>query len=288
VLDDPGYTVPDPGRGAPPGTMTWLWQNVARFSEGADHARRRSLAADLLRPVDPGRLRAAARDQANAVIDAAGGRPFDVMSRAARSVPGRVLAAALGATDPAEVAGLLAPVAAVYQPGPADPATADASVARLAGLLGRPGEDGGPDERVAARIGLLIQAYDATAGLIGNAVAAAARAPGRRAPGHEPATEPVEALVERTLRADPPVLVTRRIAPDGATVALDLTSGDLVGQLEFGWGPHACPGADHARALAEGVIEPLLARCRWTGAQIRYPPPPALRVPERLEVAPVA
>jgi cytochrome P450 len=228
---------------------------VARFGEGADQARRRSLAVDLLRPVDPGRLRAAARDQANAVIDAAGGRPFDVMSRAARSVPGRVLAA----------------------------------------LLGRPGEtgeDGGPDERVAARIGLLIQAYDATAGLIGNAVAAAARAPGRRAPGHEPATEPVEALVEalveRTLRADPPVLVTRRITPDGATVALDLTSGDLVGQLEFGWGPHACPGADHARALAEGVIEPLLARCRWTGAQIRYPPPPALRVPERLEVAPVA
>jgi cytochrome P450 len=58
--------------------------------------------------------------------------------------------------------------------------------------------------------------------------------------------------------------------------------------LEFGWGPHACPGADHARALAEGVIEPLLARCRWTGAEIRYPPPPALHVPERLEVAPVA
>jgi cytochrome P450 len=67
----------------------------------------------LLRPVDPGWLRAEARDQANAVIDAACGRPFDVMARAARRVPGRVLAAALGAADPEQVAGLLAPVAAV-------------------------------------------------------------------------------------------------------------------------------------------------------------------------------
>src|SRR5580658_2469320 len=44
VLADPRYTVPDPGRGAPPGTMHWLRQNVARFSNGADHARRRDLA----------------------------------------------------------------------------------------------------------------------------------------------------------------------------------------------------------------------------------------------------
>ena len=248
VLGDPGYTVPDPGSGAAPGTMLWLRQNVARFNEGADHGRRRALAVDLLRPVDPGRLRAEARDQANAVIDAAGGRPFDVMTQVARRVPGRVLAAALGAADPEQVAGLLAPVAAVYQPGPADPAAADASVARLAALLGRPGEageGGGPDERVAARIGLLIQACDATAGLTGNAVAAGTLA---------------EVLVERTLRADPPVLVTRRVAPDGTTVTLDLTSGGRGGLLEFGWGRHACPGAEHVRALAEGVIEPLLAR----------------------------
>jgi cytochrome P450 len=263
VLGDPGYAVPDPGSGAAPGTMRWLRQSVARFSEGADHVRRRALAVDLLRPVDPGRLRAEARDQANAVIDAAAGRPFDVMTQVARRVPGRVLAAALGAADPEQVAGLLAPVAAVYQPGPADPATADASVARLAALLGRPGEagEGGPpDERVAARIGLLIQAYDATAGLIGNAVAAGLRAPGRRTPGREPADTLAEVLVERTLRADPPVLVTRRVAPDGTTVTLDLTSGGPGGLLEFGWGRHACPGAEHARALAEGVIEPLLAR----------------------------
>jgi cytochrome P450 len=60
VLADPEYTVPDPGRGAPPRTMAWLRQNVARFSNGADHARRRDLAGDLLRPLDTGLLRAAA------------------------------------------------------------------------------------------------------------------------------------------------------------------------------------------------------------------------------------
>jgi cytochrome P450 len=50
-------------------------------------------------------------------------------------------------------------------------------------------------------------------------------------------------------------------------------------------GLRSCPGAAHACALAEGAIEPLLARCRWTGAKISYPAPPALRAPARLEVA---
>ena len=44
VLADSGYTVPDPGAGAPPGTMAWLRQQVARLSSGPSHARRRDLA----------------------------------------------------------------------------------------------------------------------------------------------------------------------------------------------------------------------------------------------------
>lgn len=276
VLNDPGYRVPDPGRGAPPGTLLWLRQNVARFSTGADHARRRSLAGDLLRPIDPGLLRARARLETGAVIDAAGGSPFDVMAVVARRVPGLVLASALGATDPEQVIGHLGPVAAAYQPGTADPGAADGSVARLTELL-----PGGPGEELAARIGLLIQAYDATAGLIGNAVAAGTR-PAARAL----AVSPVSVQVERALRRDPPVLVTRRVTPDGRTIALDLTSAgdDPAGHLEFGYGPRACPGAAHACALAEGSVGPLLERCRRTGAQIAYPAPPALHAPVRLEV----
>src|SRR5271170_556038 len=219
ILADPGYTVPDPGRGAPPGTMAWLRQNVVRLANGADHERRRELTEDLLRRLDPGRLRAAARDAAGAVIDGAGGRPFDVMALVARRVPGRVLAAALGATDPEQAAGQLAPVAAAYLPGMADRGTADGSVARLAGLL-----PGGPDEQVAARIGLLVQAYDATAGLIGNAVAAGIRAAVPR---------PAADLVAQVLRSDPPVRFTRRVTPSGETIALDLTAAgdDPAGHL---------------------------------------------------------
>ena len=272
ILADPGYRVPDPGRGAPAGTMAWLRQNVARLSNGADHARRRELAEDLLRRLDPGALRAGARDAAHTAIDAAGGRPFDAMTQVARQVPVRVLAEALDVAHPEQASGQLAAVAAAFLPGMADRGTADASVARLAELL-----PAGPDEQVAARIGLLVQAYEATAGLIGNAVAA-----GMQAAVPRPAAD----TVARTVRGNPPVRLTRRVTPSGETIALDLAAArdDPAGHLAFGYGPRACPGAAHARALAEGAGEPLLGRCRWTGAEISYPDPPALHVPVSLEL----
>jgi cytochrome P450 len=272
ILADPGSRVPDPGRGAPAGTMAWLRQNVVRLSNGADHERRRELTEDLLRRLDPAALRAGARDATNAVIDGAGGRPFDAMTLVARRVPARLLAAALDAADPERAIEQLAAVGAAYLPGTADRGTADVSVARLAELL-----PGGPDEQVAARIGLLVQSYDATAGLIGNAVAAGIRAA---------ASPPAADLVAQTLRSDPPVRFTRRVTPSGETIALDLTAArdDPAGHLAFGSGPRTCPGEAHARALAGGAVEPLLGRCRWTGAEISYPEPPALHVPVRLEL----
>jgi cytochrome P450 len=273
ILADPVCTVPHPGSGAPPATMAWLRQNVARLSNGADHARRRDLADDLLRPLDPGLLRAGASAATSAIIDRADGRPFDAMALVAGRVPGLVLSRALGACDPEKVIAELPPVAAAYLPGSPGNAEADGCVARLAGLL-----PPGPGEQVAARIGLLIQAYAATAGLIGNAVAAGIRS-----------DHPVSAdqLVARVLCTEPPVRFTRRVTPSGETIALDLTvaGGDPAGHLAFGYGEHACPGSAHAIALAEGAAGPLLARCRWTGAAISYPEPPALRAPERLELA---
>ena len=284
VLADPRYAVPDPGRGAPPGTMHWLRQNVARFSNGADHARRRELAGQLLRGLVPGLLRALAYHEASAVIDRAHGRPFDAIALVARRVPGLVLAAGLGAEDPEQVTGELATVAIAYLPGAADPQRADGSVARLTELL-----PAGPAELVAARIGLLIQAYAATAGLIGTSVADGLRAGGRR-----PADNGVRAdlrisvaeLVGGALRGHPPVQVTGRVGPAGETITLDLAAAgdDPAGPLAFGSGQHACPGQGRARALAEGAAEPLLARCRLTGEHIGYPAPPALQVPDRLEL----
>ena len=273
VLADSGYTVPDPGAGAPPGTMAWLRQNVARLSSGPSHTRRRDLAAGLLLPLDPDLLRAGARKATSMIIAAADRRPFDAMALVARRVPGLVLARALGAADPDLVAAQLPAVAAAYLPGSPGNAQADGCVARLTELL-----PDGPGEQLAARIGLLIQAYAATAGLIGNAVAAGIR---------EDHPVPAAELVTRVLRTGPPVRFTQRVTPSGETIALDLTTAgdDPAGHLAFGYGGHGCPGSVHAIALAEGTAEPLLARCRWTGAEISYPGPPALRAPEHLELA---
>jgi cytochrome P450 len=272
ILADPDYRVPDPGRGAPSGTLAWLRQNVARLSNGADHERRRELAEDLLRCVDPAVLRAGARDATNAAIDGAAGRPFDAMTLVARQVPVRVLATALDVAHPEQATGQLAGVAAAFLPGTIDRGTADGSVARLAELL-----PAGPDEQVAARIGLLVQAYEATAGLIGNAVAAAMTAA---------APQAAAGAVAQAVRSNPPVRLTRRVTPSGETIALDLTAArdDPAGHLAFGSGLRACPGAAHACALAEGAVGPLLGRCRWTGAGISYPGPPALHVPVSLEL----
>jgi cytochrome P450 len=272
ILADPGHTVPGPGTGAPPVTMAWLRQNVARLSSGADHGRRRDLAVGLLRPLDLGLLRAGASRITSTIIAASDRRPFDAMALVARRVPGLVLARALGAADPDLAVAQLPAVAAAYLPGSPGSADADDGVARLTRLL-----PAGPGEHVAARIGLLIQAYAATAGLIGNAVAAGIR---------EDHPVPAAQLVARVLRAEPPVRFTQRVAPSGETVALDLTVArdDPAGHLAFGYGEHACPGSAHAIALAEGTAEPLLARCRWTGAEISYPEPPALHAPECLEL----
>jgi cytochrome P450 len=272
ILADPAHTVPDPGAGATPATMAWLRQNVSRMSSGADHGRRRDLAVGLLRPLDLGLLRTGASRITSTIIAASDRRPFDAMALVARRVPGLVLARALGAADPDLAVAQLPAVAAAYLPGSPGSADADDCVSRLIRLL-----PAGPGEHVAARIGLLIQAYAATAGLIGNAVVAGIRE------GHP---VPAARLVARVMRGEPPVRFTQRVAPSGETVVLDLTVArdDQAGHLAFGYGQHACPGSAHAIALAEGTAEPLLARCRWTGAEISYPEPPALYAPERLEL----
>jgi hypothetical protein len=184
------------------GTLSWLRATVSRFSAGADHARRRALIAERLAALDPGSLRARARELAG---DAA-------------SVPVIVLAEALGARDPAAAAQAVALIAPAYNPPSpgAAPAGADAAVASLLSLLGR-----ADPEAAAQDIAILVQAYAATAALI--------------AAGGE--LDP------------PPVPLTRRIAPDGTLVEVDLSG------RPFGEGPRACPAAEHALALAAGVLE---------------------------------
>src|SRR5262245_21596858 len=138
------YPVPAPGPPGPYGTITWLRATVCRFAEGETHARRRALVESLLADLDPARLREEAAQMAG--VDA----PY---------VPAAVLARALGAHE--DVVSDVRIVAAAYHPHTAASAEADAALTRV--LAGLPEGD---EELVAARVSLLVQACEATAGLV--------------------------------------------------------------------------------------------------------------------------
>ncbi|MEU2790191.1 hypothetical protein [Streptomyces sp. NPDC007100] len=274
MLSDPAWVVPPVPQDVPAGSMAWLRAHVARFSSGDAHARRRAAAAARLGgPEAAGALRDAARTRAEALLRGPG--PVEVMAEVARVVPVEVLAAGLALLPvTADTAGLVGEVARAYHAHGETVPAADEALARLVAACG-----GAWDEDTAARVGLLVQAYDATAGLIGNAArlmlthAAAAQA-----------GDPAANFLDRALRVDPPVRGTLRApAGGGAPVRAGLVTAD--GALPFGAGAHACPGREHARALAAGVLDALRARgCRLARPDLVYIPSANLRILDSLEV----
>jgi cytochrome P450 len=259
-------TVPPGGAVAGGPDMAWLRATVSRFASGPTHGRRRALATALLDEIDPTTLREHAAAATRAAL-AAGASPQAI----AGHVPVAILAAALGLD--AEVVGDVAIAAQGYQPGTDAGPRGDLAVEALVAACG-----GAPDENTAARIALLVQACDATAGLIAKALAAGPRAP-------ECTT--ADALITETLRFDPPVQAMRRacVAPtavgaaavdDGTLVIVDVPAAnrdpavftdpdafdpgrpDAERHLTFGTGIRPCPGRDHAVALAAGVISVLV------------------------------
>ncbi len=182
---DPTYTVP-PVEPAASG-VAWLRATVVRFSEGSDRARRRAIVEAELARVDLDALR----------------RPGNPVAK---------LAHELGL--PRGVVNDVSVVARAYQPHTPITTQADQAVARLVAACG-----GVWDEATANRIGLLVQACDATNALIAG--------------------------------KNPPVSVTRRVAPDGTTIQISLADAP------FGLGRHACPGRAQAHALAEGTFHRL-------------------------------
>ncbi|MEQ4304053.1 hypothetical protein ABNF97_22170 [Plantactinospora sp. B6F1] len=207
VLTDPTFVVPP----VPPARtgVGWLRATVGRFSTGEAHRRRRALAVAILDAIPPEILRAAGPAH-----------------------PVAILARGMGIEGP--VVELVRDVAQAYQPGTGDEPRADAAVDRLVTLLG-----GLRDEPTAARIGVLVQACEAT-------VALTERARHRR--------------VEDVLRDEPPVPQTRRQALVTTTVGgVTIEAGEVVwvglaGDLAFGAGARRCPGRAHALALVEAAL----------------------------------
>jgi hypothetical protein len=125
------------------------------------------------------------------------------------SSPAATLLAAMGLPPGLEAD--VATVALAYQPHVPVPPEADAAADRLVAACG------GRTAESAARVCVLIQAHAATL-----------------------------ALIARLQAGDggPAVPVTRRVAPDGREVLVDLA------RAPFGAGPHACPGQALALYLA--------------------------------------
>ncbi|MGW4833964.1 oxidoreductase [Amycolatopsis japonica] len=209
--------VPPVPQDVEPGGVRWLRANVARFSRPEDHARRRALVLTELVPMG------SVRDKAFALAKA--------MRDEVERVPVAVLAAELGLPD---VSRDIATVSAAYHPHTEIGDDAEEAMRRLVEACG-----GAADERTAARIGLLVQACDATAKLLGKALAA-----------HRPG-EDAESLIDRVLREDPPVRITRRWV-GGEVVEVDLS------EHPFGAGPKQCPGEASARQVAAGILDALL------------------------------
>jgi cytochrome P450 len=207
VLTAPAFMVPP----VPPasGGVAWLRHTVARFSSGTAHDRRRALVIGLLDAI-----------------------PLESLRARSRMHPVAILALAIGADE--SVTDLVRDVAQAYQPGTGDESRADAAVDRLVAVFG-----GVFDEPTAARIGLLVQACEATAVLIERA---------RHRPVHE------------VLREDPPVSATKRRALATTTVGdITVEAGEVVqvclaGDLAFGAGSHRCPGRAHAFALVDNAL----------------------------------
>jgi cytochrome P450 len=319
VLANPVYEVPVAVGGGPAGTISWLRASVSRFANGEAHARRRALAIGELERISPLALREDAGRRAHAALDAAASAGRLDVTSLARRVPMAALAAALGITDADRAACAVPVVAAAYFPG-ADAGqertdrerAADLATAELARMLGP-----GSEEVIAARIALLVQGCDATAGLIGEAIHRALTPP----PDQLSAWS-TQAILAEVLRHDPPARVSRRVSreaaelcgqrvPAGSVVLLRIDSANrdpavfdepdrfdparfdpggfdpgrgALSSLTFGDGLRPCPGPAHALMLAAGVVQAVRDRCAAVAGAVERGSRLMAGVPTRLEV----
>ncbi|GAA3831035.1 isocitrate lyase/phosphoenolpyruvate mutase family protein [Streptomyces phyllanthi] len=234
ALADPALVpeLPAADDGPPGASVSWLRATVARFCSGEPHHRRRALVEAELARLEPASLRQAV----------AAGPEADVRTRVVRT-----LAEALGMPQPGAVAQAVIVVAGAYFGG--GDAAADEAVARLVARLAPDPADEAALEAAANRIGLLVQACDATTALV------------------EAAADSGDVPLARVLREVPPVRTMRRIAARATHVSgREIAEADVVllglatanrthpVPLAFGAPPRVCPGRRHALALADGLL----------------------------------
>jgi cytochrome P450 len=330
----PAEPVPTALRGTEAGEV---FRRLVRMNDGPAHVALKRAVASALGPLDAGSVRTACAAQASALSAEAEEHGDGPVTGFAFRFPVRVVASLLGVPDDhlAATAAAVGELVRGMAPG-ADAAAIDTASdaaarlsARLAALHAAPsgarrgsllaaltaeaaraGCDDGAAV-VANAIGLMTQAHDATAGLIGNTLLAlSADAALLRRVRSDPAR--VVDMVDDLLRRDPPVQNTRRFLCRHATVAgREMREGDAVLVLlaaatrdggggrparpaadasgfAFGAGAHACPGAMLARTIAAAAVEHLLASgldVAGLREGMTYRPSPNARIPVFARVA---
>jgi cytochrome P450 len=236
-LEEPALVPPPAPAGIGRGAVARLRAAMARFSGPEDHAGRRAAVMSVIEGFDLDQLRQAAAARTAGWSD----------DEAGRHVPVAVLASALGVEDGDldAVVDDVGRVAEVIGRGEDVTAAADDAAERL---LARFADH--PDGGAVAVVSVLYQSYDATAALL-------AETQRSRATG-----EPRRSAITRTVRTAVGDTEVAGVAiPEGTTVVLGLASADL----EFGAGPHACPGQEVAQALVDGILDGLEVRTRDRG-----------------------
>jgi cytochrome P450 len=284
----PAEPVPRALVGSPAGE---IFGHLVRMNDGAGHMRLKPGVAARVASIDPARVTEQSARWSRHLADELGpaARPERLADFAFR-LPVFVIAGLLGVAPAAlpqtavwagQFVGCLAPGAPAEQLERGK-AAAGQLITQFCALMRRDGLDA----VVANTIGYLSQAYEATAGLIGNTLVALAR---NREARDRVRTEPelLPWVVREVARHDSPVQNTRRfLAEDAAVAGQAMQAGDTVlvvlaaanrdpsanahperfdplrrerRTFTFGLGAHACPGEALAIAIAQAGVAHLLA-----------------------------
>jgi cytochrome P450 len=276
------HVIPPPAGAGPAGDLV---ASMARFCDGEAHQRRRALTVMLLPPAAD--IAGRAGDCVARYLRArAAAEVVDVMPLA-RAIPAQALGLAMGlggleAAGAADLTGRLCDALSS-----ARTCDADEAAIQLCATLRRLRLSG--TDEVAAAASILFQARDATAALIGAAVLAPVRAESGQ----------TAVRIDSVLRRQAPVQCTRRAAvadttigaeviPRGSEVWIFHAAAELGNgrPATFGSGPHGCPAADEAAAIARAVVT-VLDEGGWRpviGQRVDFERRSNLRLPSRVLV----